>query len=217
MSTAAVFVETNWVVAIAAPHYLRMPDAESLLVKAQKGQFRLLLPSICLAEARRTITRKFRPRNQADDIRKFLRYEKTGNRISEEECNTTFSVLSLYETRLNGYLDTIDKEIQKICNESTLEIFSLNEYMLIQAIELGASTLDLKPIDEAVLAAVLVRSRELKAEGVTTISFCELDSDLQPWDRNGKRKPLLDDLYDKTSVKVYSGFDLPSMDTSGNE
>jgi hypothetical protein len=48
--------------------------------------------------------------------------------------------------------------------------------------------LSLKPYDLAVLAAVIVKSEELQAEGHPWVGFCELDSDLQPWDKSGARK-----------------------------
>src|SRR6516164_2067428 len=40
--------------------------------------------------------------------------------------------------------------------------------------------------DQAVLAAILVRS-----EGAREFAFCELDADLQPWDKHGSRKEPL--------------------------
>ncbi|WP_228053484.1 hypothetical protein [Nodosilinea sp. LEGE 07298] len=66
--------------------------------------------------------------------------------------------------------------------------------------------LSLKPYDLAVLAAVLVKSEELQQEGYSWVGFCELDSDLQPWDKLGARRPILSDLYNDARIWVYGDF-----------
>jgi len=43
------------------------------------------------------------------------------------------------------------------------------------------------------------------------IIFCELDSDLQPWDKSGARKLILSDLYDSSGVYVQGDFLLESL------
>jgi hypothetical protein len=66
--------------------------------------------------------------------------------------------------------------------------------------------LDLKPFDNSILAAILVRAGELAKEGGKDFAFCELDGDLQPWDRYGNAKPVLTRLYDDARVWVYGDF-----------
>jgi hypothetical protein len=79
--------------------------------------------------------------------------------------------------------------------------------MLERQISIGAmDDLSLKPYDLAVLAAVIVKSEELQAEGHPWVGFCELDSDLQPWDKSGARKRVLSDLYDDFRIFVYANF-----------
>ena len=51
------------------------------------------------------------------------------------------------------------------------------------------------------LAAILVRS-----EGARDFAFCELDADLQPWDKHGSRKEPLAGFYDAAGVWVYADF-----------
>ncbi|HTW64735.1 MAG TPA: hypothetical protein VME17_08985 [Bryobacteraceae bacterium] len=72
------------------------------------------------------------------------------------------------------------------------------------------STLDLglKPFDQAIHAAVIVRASELQQRGEKDICFCEADSDLQPWDRRGEPKHRLVDVYDDAAVWVYGDFEL---------
>jgi hypothetical protein len=54
-----VFVETNWLVGYAAPAHQKVYAAVDLLKKANRGEVRLYLPSICLSECRRPIREKF--------------------------------------------------------------------------------------------------------------------------------------------------------------
>ena len=75
-----VFVETNWVVAYAAPEHLQVPEALSLTQKAAAGELRLYLPSVCLAECQYTIRTRYRPRPPADALRLFLRSALTAIR-----------------------------------------------------------------------------------------------------------------------------------------
>lgn len=72
--------------------------------------------------------------------------------------------------------------------------------------------ISLKPFDLAVLAAAIVKSEDLQQEGYPWIGFCELDSDLQPWDKSGARKPILCDLYDDARILVYGDFLLKDVD-----
>jgi len=78
--------------------------------------------------------------------------------------------------------------------------------MLVRAVELSTQNLDLKPFDQAILAAVLVRAEELGDQGADDVAFCELDGDLQPWDKNGRSKQPLTDLYDSAQLWVYGDF-----------
>jgi hypothetical protein len=78
--------------------------------------------------------------------------------------------------------------------------------MLARTIELSTVNLDLKPFDQAILAAVLVKAEQLRNMGAEDLSFCELDSDLQPWDKRGNVKQPLKSLYDSARLWVYEDF-----------
>ncbi len=78
--------------------------------------------------------------------------------------------------------------------------------MLERAVELTGLDLSLKPFDQAILAAVLGRARELAEAGESDFCFCELDADLQPWDKNDREQQPLAGLYDAESVWVYGDF-----------
>lgn len=79
-----------------------------------------------------------------------------------------------------------------------------------------ATELELKPFDNSILAAVLVRASELVKTGETDIAFCELDGDLLPWDKNGNFKPALTRLYDEAHVWVYGDFTMTTPEAPEN-
>jgi hypothetical protein len=54
--------------------------------------------------------------------------------------------------------------------------------------------------------ALKVKAEELWQIGHSWVGFCELDSDLQPWNRNGERRSILGDLYDNARIWVYGDF-----------
>jgi hypothetical protein len=66
------------------------------------------------------------------------------------------------------------------------------------------------------LAAVLVRADELLKNGEPDIAFCELDGDLQPWDKNGITKPALTRLYDHARIWVYGDFTMTTPERPEN-
>jgi hypothetical protein len=80
-----VFVETNWVVAYAAPAHLQLPAALTLALKAQRDELRLYIPSVCLTEARYPIRTKFHPRMPADSLRKYLAWATTEGAVDAED------------------------------------------------------------------------------------------------------------------------------------
>lgn len=109
-------------------------------------------------------------------------------------------------------LTKVAERLDMLASHPGLNVFPLSEQMLERQITIGAMGLSLKPYDLAVLAAVLVKSEELLQEGHLWTGFCELDSDLQPWDKSGTRKPILSDLYDNSRVWVYGDFLLEEID-----
>jgi hypothetical protein len=203
-----VFVETNWVVAYAAPAHLRLPTALTLAKRAEAGEIRLYLPSVCLAEARYPIRTKFHPRLPADSVRKYLAWATTAGALNGPDGETVRRVLDQYEAAVLAELDDLDERLGSLRNHPGIEVFSLHDEMLLRAVELSTQNLDLKPFDQAILAGVLVRAEALYYQGADDVSFCELDGDLQPWDKNGRSKQPLTGLYDSAGVWVYGDFEM---------
>jgi len=84
--------------------------------------------------------------------------------------------------------------------------------MLERQVSIGAMDTSLKPYDMAVLAAILVRAEDLQQQGYSWVGFCELDSDLQPWDKKDMLKPILSDLYNASRIWVYRDFLVEDVD-----
>jgi hypothetical protein len=209
MPSKHVFVETNWVVDCFAPAPFATAAALALLRAAREGAIKLHLPGICLSEARVVIRRKFQPRNQADPIRNYLRWAKENRQIDSDAEFIVRNSLERYESFVLAELDQLEVRIESLKTESALDVFPLTETMLELALKLGTERLELHPFDASILPAILTRAGEIKAkEKDAELFFCELDGDLQPWDKNGNKKPVLAQLYDDSHVWVYRDFEM---------
>jgi hypothetical protein len=213
---SVILVETNWVVDIIAPAHLQSPQAIQLLQRAQAGEFELCVPAICLAEARETVPRRFAPRSRSGDFRTFVRWAKDEGRVTGEDAKAAFRVFDQFDGLVTHELTKVSERLNALAKHPHLSVFPLSEPMLERQVSIGAMDLSLKPYDLAVLAAVLVKSGELRQEGHLWIGFCEMDSDLQPWDKSGARKSILSDLYDEARLWVYGDFLLEEINDIPN-
>ena len=200
-----VFLETNWIVDYCAPVHYRTPAATKLVEDAGSGVMRLYVPAPCLAEARSVIRFKFQPR-QADAIRGYLKWAKANGRVDAQDEERTRRVLDQFEAAVKNDLDDTEPRLEAMRQVNGLEIFPLTQAMLERSVSIATEKLDLKPYDNSILAAVLVRAESLLATGERDLAFCELDADLQPWDKHGNTKPTLTRLYDDAHVWVYGDF-----------
>jgi predicted nucleic acid-binding protein len=212
MKPQAVFVETNWVVDIVAPAHLQRPQAAQLLSLAEAGEFELHLPAICLTEARETIPRRFNPRTDSEDLRKFVKWAKKEGKLTIEDANAAFRVFDKFDGLVTNELTKVPERLRELAQHPNLNVFPLSESMLERQVAIGARDTSLKPYDMAVLAAILVRAEDLRQNGFSWVGFCELDSDLQPWDKNGVLKPILSDLYNASRIWVYRDFLVEDVD-----
>ncbi|MGB0562588.1 MAG: hypothetical protein ACPGVO_12425 [Spirulinaceae cyanobacterium] len=207
MKPSVVFVETNWVVDVIVLAHLQNPQATELLQQAEAGEFELFVPAICLAEARETVPRRFAPRSRPESLRRFVKWARDTEQIELEDANAAFRVFEKFDTLVGNELRKVPEKLAALASHPGLRVFPLSEAMLERQVDIGAMDISLKPYDLAILAAVLVEAEELQQQGgCSWVGFCELDSDLQPWDKRGRRKPILNDLYDASHVWVYGGF-----------
>jgi len=205
-----VFVETNWVVACAAPAHHKTPAALELLDRAAAGELQLYLPVICLSEARRPILARFQSRNEADRVRQFLLWARDNKFVDVKDEEATRRALEQMEKRVQTDLKKLEETLISLKTAKGVETFHLSQPMLERCATLSLAKLDLQPFDQAILAAILVRAEELHAEGIDQMDFCELDSDLQPWDKDRRAKQPLTGFYEKARIWVYGDFSLQS-------
>jgi hypothetical protein len=199
-----VLVETNWVVDVVAPSLSRNPDAAALHEGARRGDVVLHVPAICLLEARKVV-RERRVRADLEAIRSFVRDRKASADIDEPTANAAFDVLSRFQQHVVNERTQAPQRISDLAADRAINLFALDETMLARSTDLALETaVDLKPFDLSILAAVLTRGALLHGQG-NEVSFCTLDGDLQPWDRNGRRVGLAD-LFDAAGVRVFGDF-----------
>ena len=149
-------------------------------------------------------------------MRQFLLRAKEEGIISAEEDRTTREVLDRFEQQIHAELRQLESTLASLRGERGLEIFPLKENMLERAVSLSTLDLSLKPFDQAILAAVLVRAEELRDAGETDVCFCETDADLQPWNKRGRGKQPLTGLYDAAGVWVYGDFEFRDQERPDN-
>jgi predicted nucleic acid-binding protein len=203
-----VFVETNWLFAYAAPAHHQVPTAAELLERAQRGEFALHLPNICLGEARQAIRTKCQPRAEANAIRRFLSWATPAGKVIPEDAGITRAVLDKYERSIQDDLNQLDDNLKVLAALPYINIFGLDDTMLDRATALALAGIAPKPFDHAILAGILVTAQRLWESGERGLSFCETDAGLQPWGRYGDIKPELRAAYDQSHVWVYGDFTL---------
>jgi predicted nucleic acid-binding protein len=199
-----VFVETNWLVGYAAPAHQKTYAAVRLLQKANRGETQLYIPSICLAECRRPIREKFQVRSEADRVRRFLLWAKEMKIVDAIVDETVRKTLDQMEGLVKRDLGQLDELLAGLDKERGVEIFNMNEEMVLRSVQL--SYLALQPFDQAILASILVKAETLKKNGIERFAFCEVDSDLQPWDKLGAPKEPLLSIYNQAAIWVYQDF-----------
>lgn len=205
-----VFVETNWVVAWAAPAHHRVEAAAQLLARAEQGELMLHLPAICLTEAGPPISERYQPK-AARAIRDFLQWAAEQRVLSDDDVAASRRVLERFELAIRDGLKKAPQLLEDLRHHRAIEVFPLDDEMLSRAVSLTALKMQLKPFDQAILAGILVRAERLARHGDVDLSFCELDADLQPWVRGDDEKArTLTRLYDDAGLWVYGDFELRS-------
>ncbi|MGH9430204.1 MAG: hypothetical protein ACRD3T_01540 [Terriglobia bacterium] len=118
-----VFVETNWVVQYAAPAHLRLPAALTLGRKAEAGELRMYIPSVCLTEARQPIRKKYNPRSPADSIRTYLAWATAEGTLNAGDCSTARRVVDQYEAAVLAELAGLEERLRMLRNHPGIEVF----------------------------------------------------------------------------------------------
>jgi hypothetical protein len=149
---------------------------------------------------------RFQSRREADRVRQFLLWGRDFGLVDAAEDEATRRVLDRMEGREKADLERLDELFDSLKAAQGIEVFNLSQEMLERCADLSYLKLDLQPFDQAILAAILVRAEQLLAGGAADIAFRELDSHLQPWDKDSNRKERLATLYDNAGIWVYGDF-----------
>ena len=157
---------------------------------------------------------RFLARKEADRVRQFLLWARDNKFVNANDEEAVRRVLDQMEGRVKADLEKLDEALDSLRATKGVNIFHLTEQMLERCTELSHAKLDLQPFDQAILAAILVRAEELHGEGVDEMDFCELDSHLQPWDKDSRPKKQLSELYDRVRIRVYGDFLLQPREKS---
>jgi len=117
-------------------------------------------------------------------------------------------VLSSFEGHVSLGLTKLNDTLLDITKAVGVEVLPLDGPVLDMSVTLHFKEIELGEFDRAVLATVLTKGRSLRESGETDVSFCELDSDLWPWEKKKIDQPRaeLKKLYDDAGVRVYSDF-----------
>jgi len=208
-----VFVETNWLVALAAPARNPPPAAVQLRDSAEDGRIRIYLPACCISEAKKTIRLKFQPK-EADTLRGFVQWASEKNHLDHESAESARRLLASFEKHVAEELAALTETLRAITNAAGVEVLPLGDAALGMSLELHFKEVDLSEFDRAVLATVLTKGRSLRDSGETDVCFCELDSKLWPWEkkRTSQQRAEFKKLYDDAGVWVYSDFTLTSRE-----
>jgi hypothetical protein len=120
------------------------------------------------------------------------------------------------ENFVQNELRNMEQTLRNVSAAPGLELINYDGEMMTTACEFAFTMPELKPYDQAVLASVIVRGQRLYRSAEREMYFCELDSDLQPWDKNGKSLERLATLYDVANVWVCGDYLLQSPPAPGN-
>jgi hypothetical protein len=203
-----VFVETNWVFDLCAPAHRATPEAQGLVHRASRGELVLHVPSAALREGGNAIRQKCQPK-ATKELGDFRRWALVERRISAATASEAAAFFDAYIVSVEADMATLDARIDAIRTQTGIDVFALDDRMLDRAIALRAAVATLKPFDEAILAAVLVKAGDLKATGAMDLWFCDLDGDLVPVDKKGNQRKELVALYAAAGITVRQDFRVP--------
>jgi hypothetical protein len=209
MAMKHVFVESNWVFQYVEPEFKRKPAAGRLVERAIAGELTLHVPGVCLREGAESVRRKCQYRHELAEFRGFA--ARKGN-LSNDESKIIERFLDGFHKHIKQDIKSIDERLDLLSKLPNVSIFALSEAMLTRALELRRAVVEvnqMKPFDEAILAAVLVQAEIEHRRGASELFFCTLDSDLWPYTKNREPRRGLESQYATAGITVLQGFDVP--------
>lgn len=169
-----------------------------------------LFPHIAIKEGIRSIRNKRQRRDS--DVREYRRWAASQGALSEDDSQRVIAFLAGYGTHVTQSLRELETAANDLESASNFHVYALTDEMLevVPSVKYMADLSHIKPIDEAILGAVLGKADELRAsEPLAPIYFCTTDSDLRPIANDRRERKDLKALYDKRQITVLSDFAVP--------
>jgi hypothetical protein len=203
-----VFVESNWVYTYCGPAYRRTQEAEELVKRAAAGELRIEVPSVAIREGGNAIRLKWPKVDK--ELGEFRRWAVRERRIDRALADAAVEFLEAHQAQLQSEMATLDDRLDELLHLPGVNVFALDQRMLDRAISLRQQAADLKPFDEAILAAILIRAADVRSDAKSGVFFCSLDkSDLGAMDRKGQPRRQLASLYAEAGIINRSDFLVP--------
>lgn len=86
---------------------------------------------------------------------------RAAGEVIEADADAAFRLLEKYDVETRRDIDALDANLEQLKRTNGVEVFGLNEAMIQSQIALAGTDLSLRSVDQAILAAVLVRAQEL--------------------------------------------------------
>lgn len=150
-----VFVETNWLHDYAAPAHHKVPEAVTLLERAERGEFILHIPNASFVEARQSIQVKCQPVD-GPGVHRYIRWAYKNGELNDEQANEAHQLADRYVQGINRELFAVPAILQKVAALPYVKVFALDDEMLDLANQLAFTRVAQKPFDHAILAGILV-------------------------------------------------------------
>jgi len=130
-----VFLETNWLVAVAAPAHDRTPAALELLDSARDARIRVYIPACGIGEAKKTIRRSFQPK-EADRLRSYVRWAVEQNLLDQETAESAREMLLSFQGHITSELAHLNDTLRGITTAAGVEVVPLDGTVLDMSLEL---------------------------------------------------------------------------------
>src|SRR6266700_1030825 len=124
-----VFVETNWLHDYAAPAHHKVPEAVTLLERAQRGEFVLHIPNASFAEARQSIQTKCQPID-GPGIHRYIRWAAKKGELTEDQARESHQLAEKYVESISRDLSAVPAILKELAGLSCVRVFALDDEML---------------------------------------------------------------------------------------
>src|SRR5208283_6181823 len=104
-------------------------------------------------------------RLEADRIRRYVTWALGEERIAADHAEIVRAVVQQMENAVRGKLRVMEDALRELAATPGLEVVHYDPEMMGRAMEIGFRMPAIKPIDQAILACVIVRAERLYRDG----------------------------------------------------